>query len=237
MIVETKEKMISAYPYKIELHAHSLPISRCSEFDAEGLVCAYEKAGVSAIALTNHFTPASFQERTKKEFVDAYIAAYRDFQGRAAQRGITAIFGIELRFAENFNDYLVFGIDEDDAYRIADYVELGLEAFSREMRKDGLLLIQAHPMRDKMTPMPEGLLDGWEAFNMHPGHNQRTALAAKSANRQGILITGGTDFHHPGHEGCCLLRSRRIPENSHDLAEILRSRDYLLDIGGSIVLP
>lgn len=237
MILDTKKMILSEYTYKTEMHAHSLPISTCSEFYAQQLIRAYAKTGVHAIALTNHFTPTHLEGCSKEEFVEAYIAAYRTFKEYAEAEGIAPIFGIELRFRENFNDYLVFGIDEADAYRICDYLELGLERFCREFKRDGVVVIQAHPKRDKMTDMPMGLVDGWEAFNMHPGHNSRPALAARAANAEGLLITGGTDFHHPTHEACCLLRSRVPVKNSHDLAALLRSCDYVLDIGGSIILP
>lgn len=237
MIEDMKEQILKEYPYKTELHAHTFPVSRCSEFSAEGLIERYAKTGVNAIVLTNHFTPEQLEGRTKEEFVGVYVAAFREFQKYAEARGIRAVFGIELRFRENMNDYLVFGVDEAEAYRICDFLDLGLERFCSEFKREGVVVIQAHPKRDRMTEIPEGLVDGWEAFNMHPGHNSRVAVAVREANRQGILITGGTDFHHPGHEGCCFLHSRELPQSTHDIAAILKSRDYVLDVFGSIILP
>ena len=198
---------------------------------------AYEKTGVHAIALVNHFTPPQLEGCAKAEFARAYIDAFHEFKRCAEARGIAAIFGIELRFQENLNDYLVFGIDEEDVYRICDFVPLGLERFCREFKREGIVVIQAHPKRDRMIDMPMGLVDGWEAFNLHPNHNSRVGIAARIAGAEGLIVTGGTDFHHPGHEGVCLLRSRRTVKDSHELAALLLGRDYVLDIGGSIVLP
>ena len=237
MISEIKEKILKEYPYLTELHAHSFPVSSCSEFRAEELAMAYRNTGVSSMVLTNHFTPKHFVGKTKETFVCEYIEAYREFRHYAEEVGICAIFGMELRFSENDNDYLLYGIDEEDVCRIADYVCGGLERFREGFHKDGYLLIQAHPKRNGMTDMPLHLLDGYEAFNMHPGHNSRVGVASRIAHEEGLLVTGGTDFHHPTHEGICLLRTKEKLTTSHDVARVLRSGDYVLDIGGSIVLP
>ena len=237
MISEIKKQIFAEYPYKTELHAHTLPISSCSEFSPEKLVEVYRKTGVDAIVLTNHFTPGHLAKQSAEEFARDYVAAYHDFKDVAEAAGITAIFGIELRFSENSNDYLLFGVDETDVLEICKYVPLGLERFAKEYKREEMLLIQAHPKRNGMTDVPLSYLDGIESFNMHPGHNSRPAIAARMANEAGLIATGGTDFHHPGHEACCLLRSKTKPTDSHSLAELLRRRDYLLDVSGSIILP
>ena len=236
MIAEIKNRIFAEYPYKTELHAHTLPISPCSEFYPEALIEAYLKTGVSSIVLTNHFTHAKIKDGGRA-YVDEFIRAYFDFQACAEEKGIKAIFGIELRFAENANDYLVLGVEPEDAYEISKYAALGLEAFRREYKKEGMLIIQAHPKRDGMTDMPLDLLDGIESFNMHPGHNSRPAISARIANQNGKIATGGTDFHHHGHEGCCLLRSKKMLTSSAELSKLLISRDYVLDISGRIILP
>lgn len=234
---EIKERILKEYPYKTELHAHTHPISPCSEFSPDALIETYLKTGVDAIALTNHFTPAQMAEREPREFAKAYIRAFYDFRDAAEARGIKAIFGAEIRFAENSNDYLLYGIDEDDVLPICAYLPFGLERFRREFYREGMLLIQAHPCRNGMTDIPLSLLDGIEAFNLHPGHNSRIAIAARRASEGGLLVTGGTDFHHPGHEGCCLMRSRELPTDSHELSALLRSRDFALEVSGSVILP
>ena len=54
------------------------------------------------------------------------------------------------------------------------------------------------------------------------------------------IKTAGSDFHHKGkgHEGVSALRTKTLPKDSFELAKILKSGDYLFEIGGdSIVLP
>lgn len=237
IINEIKKEITEKYKFRTELHAHTLPISRCSEFYAEGLIELYKKVGVHSIVLTNHFTPDHLKNGSKSEVVKGYIDAYAEFKKVAEENGITAIFGMELRFTENFNDYLLYGIDESDVDTIYDLVDSGLESFYKSFKKNGVLIVQAHPKRDKMTEIDTSYLDGQEGFNMHLGHNSRVALATACANQKGLIVTGGSDFHHPGHEGGCLLRSKYRITTSKELSAILESRDYVLDVGGSIILP
>ena len=237
MIPQLKEQLIKEYSYRTELHAHSLPISKCSEFQPEALARVYGKLGVDAVVLTNHFTPRHLMGRTAEELARDYIETFRAFRRYAEEEGFAAIFGMELRFSENMNDYLLYGLDEEDAYRIAELLDVGLVRFREEFQKEGYLLVQAHPKRDGMTDMPPECLDGYEGFNMHPGHNSRPAFSRRMAEEVAHVVTGGTDFHHPTHEGCCLLRTRTRLENAHDVARALRSGDYVLDIFGTILLP
>jgi len=237
MIPALKDKIETSYPYKCELHAHTLPISPCSEYYPSGLIETYKSLGVSAIVLTNHMTPNLLVGKDTSEFAKEYTDAFAEFKACAEENGINAIFGIELRFAENFNDYLIFGVSPDDTSEIIGYIDKGLAYFREHFMRDGILLIQAHPKRDRMTETDPSLLDGIEAFNMHPGHNSRVAFAVTKAKDAGLIITGGTDFHHPGHEGACLLRTSLPLTTEKDLVNILRSRDYALDVRGSIILP
>ena len=164
---------------------------------------------------------------------------YLDEHSRAsAERyGITPIFGMEIRFKGVSNDYLLYGITSDDLPRLCELVEGSVEAFSEVFRRRGVLFFQAHPKRDGMVEIDPRYLDGVESFNTHLGHNSRIGQAAAFANASGLIAIGGSDFHHEGHQGTCLLRTKERIDSEQTLVRVLSSRDYLLDIGGSIVLP
>ncbi len=232
---------IKEYKYRTELHAHTSPASWCGRIGARDLIKTYASMGFDSVAITNHFAYDYIKdvtdEKERREFIDAYIKDYHDACAAGKEFGVTVILGTELRFSENHNDYLFFGIDEsffDTAY---DYFTKGIAAFSRDMRADDTLLLQAHPFRDGMVRADASLLDGIEVYNLHPGHNPRIAKAAQHAKENDFIVTGGSDAHDPGCEGLCALRTRRKPETSYDIVKILKSRDYLLEIGGGIILP
>ena len=232
-----KEQLLAKYPYKTELHAHTQPASGCSEFYAEGLVERYRAIGVDTVVLTNHYTYDGNCQKTREQSVADYLSCYHDFVRAAEAAGIRAAFGMEIRFIGNCNDYLLYGISEEDVGRAYDMLDQDIDRFYAAFKTKDNLIFQAHPFRNGITLADPGSLDGVESFNMHPGHNSRVGIAAAYAREHGLLVCGGTDFHHAGHEGVCLMRTSRLMTSSADVADVLRRRDFILDIGGSLVFP
>ena len=229
------------YKYRTELHAHTSPASWCGRIGAKELIKTYASLGFDSIVITNHFAYDCIKDRTDKNerrlFIEKYIKDFHDAYSAGVDLGVTVIVGTELRFSGSHNDYLFFGIDESFFEIAYDYLWRGLEQFSHDMRNDNTLLIQAHPFRDNMVRVDHSLLDGIEVYNMHPVHNSRVALAAKYAKENNLIVTGGSDTHDPDWEGLCALLTKQKPETSFDIVKILKSRDYLLEIGGSMILP
>lgn len=228
---------ISDYKYKTELHAHSNPASPCGDLPPESVVRIYSEIGYTSLVLSNHFFTEMRFYGDKEQFLKAYLRDYHIAQEYGEKYGINVILGCEIRFPENTNDYLLFGIDEDFLYDAYDMLESNIMEFSKWFRNDSRLIVQAHPLRNGSKPAPIELLDGIEAFNMHPNHNSRVGLSAKLAKEHNLIITCGTDFHHNNHQGMISMLTKKPVTNSTELAQTLRSRDYLFDISGSIVMP
>lgn len=235
-----KEALLKEYPFKIEMHSHSNPVSPCGEATPTELVDIYADLGYDAITLTNHFIKGLLKDFSKEEALDYYMNAFLEATEQGKKRGITVLLGAELRFNEHINDYLLYGVDREILSKCYDYFPLGLKAFREEVSLPDSLLIQAHPLRRNCEFAGAALLDGIEAFNMHPGHNASIGLAVRLAAEQGLIKTIGSDFHHLnlGHEGVSALRTKRLPEDSFDLVKILKAGDYIFEIGdSSLVLP
>ncbi len=228
---------IAKYQYKTELHLHTSPASGCSEIPPDEAIKNYAELGYHSIVVCNHFYPGMRFIDNKKQCIEAYLEDYDLAVEEAKKHDMNVILGCEIRFSENVNDYLLFGIDRDFLNNAYDSLEMGIEKFSEEFRGDGRLLIQAHPFRNGMTPVPPECLDGIESFNLHPNHNSRVALASKYAKAHQLIETVGTDYHHPGHEGMTALLTETEMKTSHDIVEVLKSRNYLFEIGGSILIP
>lgn len=228
---------ISDYIYKTEMHAHSSPCSACSQIPPEGVVKKYAQLGYTSVVLSNHFNNFMRHYGNKEEALKSYLRDYHTALEYGNEYGLNVILGCEIRFSENANDYLLFGIDEDFLTEAYDYLEKGIKEFSEWFRNDSHLLIQAHPFRDNMTDVSPELLDGIETFNVHPGHNSRIGIAAQYAKNNNFIVTCGTDYHHPTHEGLSSLLTKKPVTNSEELATVLKSRDYLFEISGNIILP
>lgn len=234
-----KEQLKKEYPIRIEMHAHTFPISPCSEVSPAQLAEIYSKKEYDAIVLTNHYALDLCSGMDKESAVDMHISTYEEFKKECEKYGMSAFLGIEVRFTENHNDYLIYGVDREILLTVYDYFDKGLEAYRTEVKLDKSVFLQAHPFRDGMKRVNPELLDGVEVFNMHPNHNSRVGLASKFAADNGLsIITSGSDFHHPNsnHEGVSALRTRLLPKDSFELAEILKSGDYLMEVSGNSLI-
>ena len=236
---ELKEQLKRTYPYRIELHAHTKPVSPCSEIPPADLVRRYLDRGFHGVVITNHFNLEYLLGLPKEEALDYYLAGYEEAKAAAEGTGLRIFLGTEIRFNEHPNEYLIYGVDRQLLSKCYDYLDKGLSVYRKEVPLPNSVFVQAHPFRDRMVRREPELLDGMEVFNMHPGHNSRVAQAAKlAATVPGCVKTVGTDFHHPTHEGLCALRVRQMPETSFDIASVLRSGDYIFELGGdTIILP
>ena len=137
-----------------EIHCHTGDVSNCGWVDAKRVVQMHKDAGFEGICITDHFHEPYFRqhnELTAKEAIDKYLEGYRSAKAEGDKIGLKVFLGMEIRFPENFNDYLVYGVTEDLLYDNPYMYKMSLEMFSGMSRNNGLLLIQAHPFRDNMT--------------------------------------------------------------------------------------
>ncbi len=220
--------------YKTELHAHTTPASGCSQIEPKELVGIYKENGYDSIVLTNHFTP-DLRGENVDEKIKLYLDDYYKCCEEAADLGINVILGAEIRFTENNNDYLVFGISPEDLHEIYRRLPYGIDSFYREFKNEKNIILQAHPFRDGMVRANKESVDGVEVFNMHPGHNSRIAFAAKYARENDMIAICGSDYHHHGQECLCGILTKQPLKDSYDVASVLKSRDYGISIGGYLV--
>jgi len=217
--------------YKTELHAHTREASACADFSAQAVADKYIAAGYTTLVLTNHYS----QTRMKKDleacginWAEHFIGAYQKMRNYAKGK-LNILFGCEIRFTENDNDYLVFGLTEDLLRKYPDMHLMGYKTFSTFARENGLLFVQAHPFRNKMTVINPQFLDGIEVFNAHPGHDSRNFLANTEALHYGLIRTSGGDLHHVDHvAGDAGIITDFPIETMDQLVETLKSGNYTL---------
>ena len=233
-----KQQLLETYKYKAELHAHTSPVSPCSEISPEEMIKTYSALGYDVLVISNHFMITGEE---KEEYINKFIENFEQTKALGEKAGINVLLAAEIRFTENQNDYLVYGVDRKILGEIFDLLPYGLENFRKNYDLSKGLLIQAHPFRNRMETVNADLLDGIEVYNMHPNHNSRIAIASLYAKNNGKnIITTGSDFHHPNqnHEGLGALRTKIKPENSEELIEILKSGDYIFEIAGNnLIIP
>ncbi|MBR4949768.1 MAG: PHP domain-containing protein [Clostridia bacterium] len=235
---ELKAQLMLRYNHKIELHAHTTPASRCSEITPKKLIETYKNLGFDGICVTNHFMIS--ENLSKEEYIKKYLNDFIETKKYGDKAEIKVYLGAEIRFSENKNEYLIYGVNEKMLFEIYDFLNFGVENFRKNYSMPNSVFIQAHPNRDGIKEIPSHLLDGVEVFNMHPGHNSRVGLASLYAKENKLpIITAGSDFHHPdkNHEGLGAIRTTYLPEDSFELGKLLENRDYIIEVGrGNIIL-
>ena len=215
--------------YKTELHAHTCEVSPCADFTAPELAEIYLRAGYRTVVITNHYTQPIIEEHegSWKEKMDWFVSPIRLMKEAVGDK-MDVLLGCELRFAENNNDYLIFGITPDFLYEHPELYRMSLRTFSELAHEQGLLIVQAHPFRNGMKIMKPEYLDGYEVFNGHPKHHARNFLAEPYAESYGKIKTSGSDFHHPTSETAGGILTETPVASMEQLVALLHSGDYTL---------
>lgn len=203
--------------YKYETHFHTDETSFCGKVPAATGVRLYHQAGYTGIIVTDHYFRGFFDIHPFSKWerkIDLFLNGYRNALEEGLRLGMDIQLGMELRFDENFNDYLVCGFDEDFLLTNRKLYRLGLEGFRRLTAGSGIAIVQAHPFRFGMTLAPPELIDGIEVYNGNPRHDSKNHLALEHAESNNLKMVSGSDFHRIGDEarGGIIVEERHMPE-------------------------
>ncbi|MBE7027169.1 MAG: PHP domain-containing protein [Ruminococcaceae bacterium] len=183
--------------FKLETHCHTSEVSVCGKVSACDIVDAYIEAGYSGIVITDHFNRVTFLNKPElktREIADYFLTGYRAAR-EAAKGRIDVLLGMELTFYENDNDYLVYGVTEKFIKKNPNIMDMGIERFSKLARDNGMIIFQAHPLRNHMCIINPSLLDGYEVFNANARHDSRNDVVQMWAQKFGKAMSSGSDYH------------------------------------------
>jgi hypothetical protein len=133
---------------------------------------------------------------------------------------------MEIRFPQNYNDYLVYGIDEEFIYEHEYIYNTSLEEFF-DLVKDKYVVVQAHPFRWGNTLYDTKYLHGVEILNTNPNNECENDRAYNAWINTGLISTCGCDFHNLN----CITNSNYMtlnymPKDNKEFVEILKNREY-----------
>lgn len=214
--------------YKIELHAHTKPVSGCGQLRPDELIKAYSDVGYSGLVVANHFTTDYFREGSEAELQN-YMSAYKESEEAGEKYGVKIYWGSEFRFAQYIQDFLVYGVTESMLRKMVKAFDYTFEEFRALVNSEGGLLVHAHPFRHPDLLIPITDIDGIETHNMHARHNSRNELAQLLFEKYKIgFATSGSDCHEYNSVGRGGIVVEKLPENNTELCELLKSRNYEL---------
>ncbi len=215
----------------IDLHVHTKELSSCSTVSIEEAIERYAKIGYDAIVVTNHLSKWSIGYREMESwesFIDGFMAPVKNAKEYGEKHGIKVFFGCELRFHDDGNDYLIYGITEEFLKNTPDIMAMGIGKLHSITKDLGFLIFQAHPFRNGQKITPPEYLDGIEVGNGHPRHNGRNDIARIWADAYGLLSAAGSDFHEEGDEGTGGILTFVDVKDEAGLCEVLKSKNYRL---------
>ena len=218
--------------YLYDPHTHTKETSECGHIPAAEVVDRYLEAGFAGLVVTDHLHPEYLShidtEHDWDKVIDQYLRGYKASKARGDEVGFDVILGAELRFPENDNDYLVYGIDEA-WLRANPYVCCMSAQEFYDKFHDEVLIIHAHPYRNGNTVVFEDAVHGTELLNAHPRHENHNDLALKLCNRHPEFYRlAGSDTHQIGDECCAGVILPERVRDSYAYKSMIESRRFQL---------
>ena len=219
--------------YKIETHLHTARCSHCGRLSAREIVEGYKAAGYSALVVTDHYNRATFEMlgvdlASREDKLYRFLEGFRQVREEGARAGLVVLPGAEVRFDECMNDYLVYGFGEELLGDPEAVFSMGIAAFAPIARRQGALIVQAHPYRHDCTPAIACYLDGVKTVNGNPRHHNHNDRAEEYAREFGLLRLAGSDCHQPEDIGGTGILTRELPDTPQALIDLIRSGRYTL---------
>ena len=139
------------------------------------------------------------------------------------------LLGAELRFPENDNDYLVYGIDENWLRSNPYICCMSAQEFFDKYHNQ-VLIIHAHPFRKGSAPVQETAVHGAEIINGNPRHENNNDLALALCRRHPEYYRLAGSGHPPGrgtrHRPGVLLPEK--PKDSFAYKHLIETRRFRL---------
>ena len=185
-----------------DTHVHTSESSSCGQISGADIAKMYKKAGYDGIVITDHFVPYYFYDLYKgiewEALAERQEKGYLAAKAEGDEIGITVLYGCELRFDGNSNDYLVYGMPNSFLRENPDIFSWGINKFSKFAAQNGFLVFQAHPFRNDMMIVDPSCLYGVEVYNGKPIKDlyERNAFANLWADRYGLRKIAGSDCHN-----------------------------------------
>lgn len=217
--------------YKYDVHVHTSEVSLCGRISAREVVNLYKKAGYDGIVITDHYHEYFFRKYCScswEEKIEYFLEGYRIAREEGKKAGLNVLLGIELRFVNSNNDYLVYGVNEEFLKSTPGLHTLNLREFRELTRHHSILIYQAHPFRPGQTVENAGLLDGIEVYNGNPRHDSRNHLAYSFALENGLMMISGSDFHQTEDLARGGIVVKRDISDPASFVEVLKKEDILL---------
>ncbi len=217
--------------FKTETHLHTAETSPCGKVSAAEMVKQYYDAGYKTLFISDHFYTKYFEnlgDISLEEKVQQFLSGYEVAKAAGEKLGMNILLSAELRLNGSNNDYLLYGVDKTFLTNASKVLDMSIENFYVYAKEHGVTVIQAHPLRDgRCTPTPE-FVDGLEAHNGNPRHENYTDKVMDLAKTYNKLVTGGSDAHRPQDVGTSGIMSEKEIRTAKDYIDVLLEGSFTI---------
>ena len=217
--------------YKIETHFHTSETSLCSSISSVDGILALKGKGYSGVIVTDHYYKGwfdAYNDMSFEEKIDIWLKGYRNASAEGERLNINVYLGMEIRFVDSPNDYLVFGITEELLKNNHELYLLGEESFKKFADCNNLFFLQAHPFRPYIILAEAKNIHGIEVFNGNRRHESRNYLAEEFAKENDLIMLSGSDFHEYEDLNSGGIYLENLPTSNKELVEMLMARKFIL---------
>lgn len=222
------------YMYKYELHVHTSECDKCAKSGGAELVKLYADKGYNGMVITDHYFSTFFDWfkdelafNNHKQIISRWLKGYYAAKNEAEKINFTVLSGAEVRIDGIINDYLIYGLEENDFYRLPLLNRMKNIDAVMDILPEYACVVQAHPFRNNMIICDPKRLFGIETYNAGT-EAFRNEMAKIFAEHYKKAKTSGSDCHGEHAVGKGGIMTERFISSSADLVSVLRSQDYSL---------
>ncbi len=216
--------------YLCEMHLHSSDVSMCGKVDRKEQIDFYKGLGYNGVFFTDHFWRGNCKIRDLEwqERVRIYKECHESAREYGKSVGVDVFFGFEL--AEGRSDFLIYGIDTDYLTAHPELENMDIHELLDTFRRDGGLVIQAHPFREarwiKNITLYPANVDGVETVNTHNLTERADKMAEVYAEAYDLIGIAGSDYHADRMHAFCGLVFDNVPSGEREIIDLIRARNF-----------
>lgn len=219
--------------FKYQIHCHTYPCSHCGKTNPQELVDVLLTEGYAGACITNHFYNGNSgidRDLSWEEFVAAYENDWLECKKLGEPKGLDIFFGIEAGIGGG-REVLCYGVTPKMLYEHPELKEKDYKLYYETLSPLGVLIIQAHPFRERdyitnVGVLPHEFIDGIEVFNFGNKPEANTRAEEYAADNSGLILTSGADAHKPSEYGRAGIATEERLYTSEKLVEVLKSGNY-----------
>lgn len=220
--------------YRYETHLHTATVSACSYFQPQQVVDKFVRLGYRGVFVTDHFLNGNTTVNKAlpyAEQIEKYCEGYESVKELAGDK-LDVFFGFEYSYFGT--DFLVYGLGKEWLLSHPEIMDMRPKEFFQFARKEGGVVIQAHPFRQDFyidhIRLFTSDVDGFEVLNISRREIENRAAKAY-ADIYGLRQTAGSDIHGIGHKKLAGMEFKTPLKSEKDYCgRILRGEGNIFSI-------